>query len=205
LDGVAVGSLYALIALGYTMVYGILRFINFAHSDVFMLGAWVSWALAMALGYSGVGAEIPWFAPALVLVGSMAACGLLGFLIERLAYRRLRSAPRINVLITAIVALEVGNALALEPEDLPALGAFGHLHLHHAVQRGHLELRAQRGLHEADRHFAEHFVFLAVEERVLLHVHHDVQIARGAALLARLTFTGQPHARAGVDPGGNLD
>ena len=128
LDGVAVGSLYALIALGYTMVYGILRFINFAHSDVFMLGAWVSWALAMALGYSGVGAEIPWFAPALVLVGSMAVCGLLGFLIERLAYRRLRSAPRINVLITAIgVSLLIENTGQLpalfgtQPQRMPAL------------------------------------------------------------------------------------
>ena len=114
MDGVAVGSLYALIALGYTMVYGILKFINFAHGDIFMLGAWVSFTLAATLGYaSGVP---PWFAAPLVLFSSMALCGLLGFTIERLAYRPLRNAPRINVLITAIgVSLFIENVGQLEP------------------------------------------------------------------------------------------
>ncbi len=109
-DALSVGSLYALIALGYTMVYGILRFINFAHSDVFMLGAWFSWMLARAMGVSlGWGDDAPAWGVAAILVGSMALAGGLGFVIERAAYRPLRSAPRINVLITAI-----GVSLLLE-------------------------------------------------------------------------------------------
>jgi branched-chain amino acid transport system permease protein len=87
-DGLAVGSLYALIALGYTMVYGILQFINFAHSDIFMLGAWVSFVLARAMGWTGADVDIPLWAGPFVLVGAMAICGTLGFTIERLAYRR---------------------------------------------------------------------------------------------------------------------
>ncbi len=104
LDGLAVGGLYALIALGYTMVYGILKFINFAHSDIFVLGAWISWVVAVRLlGVSDTaGTQTPaWVGPA-VLLAAMAACGLAGFLIERFAYKPLRNAPRLNVLITAI-------------------------------------------------------------------------------------------------------
>jgi branched-chain amino acid transport system permease protein len=126
MDGVAVGSLYALIALGYTMVYGILKFINFAHSDIFMLGAWFSFAIATWLGLSG--ADVPWWAAIPVILGSMAVCGLLGFTIERVAYRPLRKAPRINVLITAIgVSLFLENTGQLEaafgtrPQRMPSL------------------------------------------------------------------------------------
>ncbi len=97
--GIAIGSLYALIALGYTMVYGILKFINFAHSDIVVLGAWISLTLARALEKS-VG--LAWWVGGLVLVAAMVACGLIGFTIERLAYKPLRGAPRLNVLITAI-------------------------------------------------------------------------------------------------------
>ncbi|QJE95358.1 branched-chain amino acid ABC transporter permease [Luteolibacter luteus] len=101
LNGLFQGSIYALIALGYTMVYGVLRFINFAHGDVFMLGAFTALGLHKALG-SAV-ASMPWpVALVVVLVASMAVCALLGILIEALAYRRLRHGPRLNVLITAI-------------------------------------------------------------------------------------------------------
>jgi branched-chain amino acid transport system permease protein len=104
--GISVGSLYALIALGYTMVYGILQFINFAHSDVFMLGAFFSWRFATAFGWARPSALQ---ATALLLL-AMAACALTGFIIERLAYRPLRQAPRLNVLITAIgVSLFIEN------------------------------------------------------------------------------------------------
>src|SRR3989442_11220348 len=106
LDGLSVGSVYALIALGYTMVYGILKFINFAHSDVFALGSWMSykWAilLAMLTGWVivGPGSSVPpLWGGALVLLLAMATCGVVGFTIERLAYRPLRRAPRLNVLI----------------------------------------------------------------------------------------------------------
>jgi branched-chain amino acid transport system permease protein len=129
MDALAVGSLYALIALGYTMVYGILRFINFAHSDIFMLGAWVSWTIAAALGWAAPGAPPPplWAGP-FVIVAVMAICGLIGFTIERLAYRPLRASPRINVLITAIgVSLFLENVGQLpfvfgtQPQRMPAL------------------------------------------------------------------------------------
>jgi branched-chain amino acid transport system permease protein len=201
INALAVGSLYALIALGYTMVYGILKFINFAHSDVFVLGAWVSFAAAGASGWTDRGTPTqisPWIwwlisaLPALGLVGAgyefllrphlpesarvrlpkpgialtlgivaawawaiiglvyvaramkshglafpaggvilliaMLTCGVVGFTIERLAYKPLRKAPRLNVLITAIgVSLLLQNLGQLNwmfgtsPQPMPAL------------------------------------------------------------------------------------
>ena len=135
---IVVGSLYALIALGYTMVYGILKFINFAHGDVVTLGAWVSFALAtILLPRMGVAAGLPpWWAGLLVMGGAMAICACVGYCIERFAYRPLRAAPRINVLITAIgVSLFLQNAGQLQydlgggvrlpfgaqPQGMPAL------------------------------------------------------------------------------------
>jgi branched-chain amino acid transport system permease protein len=128
MDGIAVGSLYALIALGYTMVYGILQFINFAHSDIFVLGAWISYTIAVALGYALAGSSPPLYAGILILVAAMALCGAAGFTIERLAYRPLRKAPRLNVLITAIgVSLFLQNVGQLkwffgtQPQRMPAV------------------------------------------------------------------------------------
>jgi branched-chain amino acid transport system permease protein len=125
-DAISVGSLYALIALGYTMVYGILQFINFAHSDVFMLGAWFAYLLAKLAGWTQ--AVPPGWSIVVILLGTMAICGTLGFTIERLAYRPLRSAPRLNVLITAIgVSLFLENTGQLQwlfgtqPQPMPAL------------------------------------------------------------------------------------
>lgn len=101
LNGLFLGSIYALIALGYTMVYGVLRFINFAHGDIFMLGAYTGLYLSKAL--SPLLAVLPWpFGIALVLLLSMLLCAGLGIAIEFLAYRPLRDKPRLNVLITAI-------------------------------------------------------------------------------------------------------
>lgn len=93
------GAIYSLVALGYTMVYGILQFINFAHADIYMIGAFVAFYGAR---FFQVG-EHPhwgWFFGLLFL--SVLACSLLGFMIERLAYRPLRKSPKINILITAI-------------------------------------------------------------------------------------------------------
>ncbi len=125
------GSLYGLIALGYTMVYGILQFINFAHSDIFMLGAWVSFILATYLAASGFafGVALGGLTSALlILFCAMLICGVSGFLIERFAYRPLRLAPRLNVLITAIgVSLFLENVGQLpfvfgtQPQKMPAL------------------------------------------------------------------------------------
>jgi branched-chain amino acid transport system permease protein len=130
MDGLAVGSLYALIALGYTMVYGILKFINFAHSDVFVIGAWSSLVGATwAAGKLWPAGEMPpWWGGAVILIGAMVLCGAIGFVIERLAYKPLRKAPRLNVLITAIgVSLFLQNSGQLEmlfgtrPARMPAL------------------------------------------------------------------------------------
>ncbi|MFT3786964.1 MAG: branched-chain amino acid ABC transporter permease [Tepidisphaeraceae bacterium] len=102
---IVLGSLYALIALGYTMVFGVLKLINFAHSDVVALGAWSSIALSViALPWLGINTanHAPWWAAILVLLLAMFFCGIVGFLIERFAYRPIRSAPRLNALITAI-------------------------------------------------------------------------------------------------------
>ena len=126
-DAVAVGSLYALIALGYTMVYGILTFINFAHSDVFMMGAWFSYVVARSAGWID-SAHSPVGAAVIVLIAAMAICGVVGYAIERLAYRPLRKAPRLNVLITAIgVSLFLENTGQLpaffgtQPQRMPEL------------------------------------------------------------------------------------
>ncbi|MCC6272235.1 MAG: branched-chain amino acid ABC transporter permease, partial [Deltaproteobacteria bacterium] len=96
-NGLAWGSIYALIALGYTMVYGVLRLINFAHGDVYMVGAMVGYYAARLVTGGGTFARF-----AFVMLSAMLVCALLGALIERLAYRPLRKAPRINALITAI-------------------------------------------------------------------------------------------------------
>ena len=100
INGLALGSIYALIALGYTMVYGVLRFINFAHSDVLMLGAFSAYFLAPHIAQVFPAQS---YAGALVIISlSAAICALLGILIELLAYRPLRNRPKLTVLITAI-------------------------------------------------------------------------------------------------------
>ncbi len=197
IDALAVGSLYALIALGYTMVYGILKFINFAHSDIFVLGAWVSLSAATAAGWgdepAAMAAWVPMTAGVVTILGgvlfglskvpglnlpraiqapvkgggsiliagawawgtiglfyiakaihandpksllgggvilllAMSTCGLVGFSLERLAYKPLRKAPRLNVLITAIgVSLLLQNLGQLDwlfgtrPQRMPTL------------------------------------------------------------------------------------
>ena len=92
LNALQLGSIYALIALGYSMVYGILSMINFAHGDVFMVGAFLCFLAGTALG-------LP-FAPTLLL--AMVGAALLGVSIERLAYKPLRNAPRVSAIITAL-------------------------------------------------------------------------------------------------------
>jgi len=99
INTLAVGGLYALIALGYTLVYGILRFINFAHSDIVAWGGWVAFTVASGLGFLA-GESV--FAMPLVMLLTMGICAAMGVTIELLAYRPLRKAPRLNVLITAI-------------------------------------------------------------------------------------------------------
>jgi len=121
INGLSLGSIYALIALGYTMVYGIVTLINFAHGDIMMMGAYAGYFVLVALGATSGG-----FAAALLV--AMAFCGFLGVAIERLAYRPLRNAPRLNSLITAIaVELILQNMMRVlpfagpDPKQFPAL------------------------------------------------------------------------------------
>ncbi|MDR7420934.1 MAG: branched-chain amino acid ABC transporter permease [Armatimonadota bacterium] len=102
--GLAQGGIYALIALGYTMVYGILRMINFAHGEVFMSGAFTAYFLAIWLGAAGVLDRRPLVGLALVLALAVAVSTAVALLVERVAYRPLRRAPRLVPLITAIGA-----------------------------------------------------------------------------------------------------
>ena len=117
-SGLTLGSLYALIALGYSMVYGILKLLNFAHGDVYMIGAFVGWYTLHALGgplnptISGVAVLFVMF------IVSMFACGVLGVAIERFAYRPLRNAPRIAPLISAL-----GVSIFLQNSALLIFGA----------------------------------------------------------------------------------
>jgi len=122
LNGIAVGAIYALIALGYTMVYGILKLINFAHGDVFMLGSFVgyyagTWATARL--HDQQGTLLSWVIAAGIMLLAMIVCGLFGYLNERIAYRPLRNAPRIASLITAIgvsFLLEYGGQFVFGPD-----------------------------------------------------------------------------------------
>jgi branched-chain amino acid transport system permease protein len=120
INGIALGAIYALIALGYTMVYGVLRFINFAHSDVFMLGAFSGYFLARYVPEASIAGGV------LVLLGAMAICAVLGMAIEKLAYRPLRGRSTLTALITAIgVSLLLQNLgqriFGANPKSFPVL------------------------------------------------------------------------------------
>ncbi|WP_286745706.1 branched-chain amino acid ABC transporter permease [Aquabacterium sp. UBA2148] len=99
INGLVLGSMYALVALGYTMVYGIINLINFAHGEVLMVGALVSWTVVTVLADSGLPG---WALLSISLVAAMLVCMALNFAIEKLAYRPLRNAPRLAPLITAM-------------------------------------------------------------------------------------------------------
>jgi branched-chain amino acid transport system permease protein len=103
LDGIILGFMYALIALGYTMVYGVLEFINFAHSEIFIVGAFVGVEILLSLKSAGLLETLPWpLVLVLILVAGMAGSAALAVSVERIAYRPLRAAPRLIPLISAI-------------------------------------------------------------------------------------------------------
>lgn len=125
-NGLSLGSIYALIALGYTMIYGILRFINFAHGDVFMIGAYSGYYLAMLFGFSSTSGAVSILLSFAILIGAMVICSLLGFTIEKLAYKPLRNSPKLTILITAIgisLFLEYTGQLIFgaDPKSFPTL------------------------------------------------------------------------------------
>jgi branched-chain amino acid transport system permease protein len=117
-SGLTLGSLYALIALGYSMVYGILKLLNFAHGDVYMIGAFLGWYALHALGGPMNPTVTGAFVLFLMFIVAMLGCGVLGVAIERFAYRPLRNAPRIAPLISAL-----GVSIFLQNSALLVFGA----------------------------------------------------------------------------------
>jgi branched-chain amino acid transport system permease protein len=108
-NGISLGSIYALIALGYTMIYGIVKLINFAHGDVLMLGAFAGYFTLSAF-------DVSWFSFIVAMIISIVFCAAIGSIIERTCYKPLRNAPRINALITAIgVSLFLENGARVFP------------------------------------------------------------------------------------------
>jgi len=123
INGLVLGSMYALVALGYTMVYGIINLINFAHGEVLMVGALTSWTVISALA----GAGLPgWLVLVISLACAIVVCAVLNFTIEKLAYRPLRNAPRLAPLITAMGMSLLLQTIAMiiwkpNPKPYPAL------------------------------------------------------------------------------------
>ncbi len=113
IDALTLGSVYSLIALGYTLVYGVLKLLNFAHGDVFMVGSFVGYGVFQELG--GGNPKVPlWLFLTLVTLAAMGVCAALGVVIERFAYRPLRDAPRIAPLISALgVSFFLANSMQL--------------------------------------------------------------------------------------------
>jgi branched-chain amino acid transport system permease protein len=123
INGLVLGSMYALVALGYTMVYGIINLINFAHGEVLMVGALTSWTVVTWLADSGLPG---WLLMLISLVAAALVCSALNFSIEKLAYRPLRNAPRLAPLITAMGVSLLLQTLAMiiwkpNPKPYPQL------------------------------------------------------------------------------------
>jgi branched-chain amino acid transport system permease protein len=115
LDGLTIGSVYALVALGYTLIYGVLKLLNFAHGDVFMVGSFIGYGVLQALGGPSNPVVPVWLLLVLITLAAMAGCAVLGVVIERFAYRPLRNAPRIAPLISALgVSFFLANSMQLE-------------------------------------------------------------------------------------------
>src|SRR6201997_1377257 len=114
IDALTLGSVYALIALGYTLVYGVLKLLNFAHGDVVMVGSFIGFGALQLLGGSVIPVVPVWLLLILVPLAAMAGCAVLGVVIERFAYRPLRNAPRIAPLISALgVSFFLANSMQL--------------------------------------------------------------------------------------------
>ncbi|MFM8736939.1 MAG: branched-chain amino acid ABC transporter permease, partial [Betaproteobacteria bacterium] len=135
INGLVLGSMYALVALGYTMVYGIINLINFAHGEVLMVGALVSWSVVTALGGTGLPG---WVLMLISLPVAVLVCCTLNFGIEKLAYRPLRNAPRLAPLITAMGMSLLLQTLAMivwkpNPKPYPQLLPVEPMHIGGAV------------------------------------------------------------------------
>jgi len=186
INGLALGSIYALIALGYTMVYGVLRFINFAHADVLMLGAYSAYFLAPAVHQV---LPLPSLAGALIIVLiSALICACIGMLIEFFAYRPLRSRPKLTVLITAI-----GVSLFIEftCQHPAVLGAdtksFPRLLPEHDFHMGGLSVSSND------------LVVLAVTVVLLISLWYIVQRTKVGTAMRAVSFNQQAAALMGIN------
>lgn len=146
ISGISLGSVYAIIALGYTMVYGIAKMLNFAHGDIIMVGGYISFCAMFYLGLPNI----------VAVILAVIVCTVLGVIIERLAYKPLRSAPSLAVLITAI-----GVSYFLQNSALLIWKAAARVY----PPRG-------RGFGQALWRKADHFLCFASDHRGL-HRHHD--------------------------------
>ncbi len=185
INGLSLGAVYALIALGYTMVYGVLQLINFAHSEVFMLGAFAGFYSSRWLPKFR---EEPRFL--LILLIAMAFCALVGFLIERVAYRPLRDKPRLNALITAIgismLIQAVGQLpwfMGPSPQFFPTLLANGPL-----VEVGGVSVTRLQAIT-----FVAAVVLMIALHRLIFHTR------LGTAMRA-VSFDGKVAALMGINP-----
>jgi len=185
IDGLTLGGIYALIALGYSLVYGVLRLINFAHGDIYMVGAVVAFWAARWFGWSqSVDDPVGPLVSAAMLLIAVAACVLVGYTIERFAYRPLRRAPRLNSLITAIgVSFLLENVFQLQ-------AVFG------AAPRGFPETRLPvRGVHLGTHEVAfEQLLILGGTAFFLLLCRYIIQHTR-TGLGIRATSFHHDHAR----------
>lgn len=186
LNGLALGAIYALIALGYTMVYGVLRFINFAHADVLMLGAFSAFYLTPMIA-PVFGAQS--FATAIVvIVLSAAICACIGMTIEFLAYRPLRNRPRLTVLITAI-----GVSLFIEFTGQ-------HEKVFGAATRSFPKLLASRDLQFGSLHFSSNdLVVLVLTAILLLAMWFIVQKTKMGMAMRAVSYNEQAASLMGVN------
>jgi branched-chain amino acid transport system permease protein len=132
INGITLGGFYALLALGYTMVYGILFMINFAHGEIYMVGAMAGWLVLAMLDQTGWASQHWVMAIGLAFIAAMAASSVLGVLVERISYRPLRNAPRLAPLISAIgTSIFLQNAMLIilkgEPKNYPDIFPSGKL------------------------------------------------------------------------------
>jgi len=180
LNGLSLGAIYALIALGYTMVYGVLRFINFAHSDVFMVGAYVGYFVAPRLGGGTLVGGV------LVLIAAMVACSLLGMTIEKLAYRPLRQRSTLTVLITAI-----GVSLFLQNAGQKLFGAnpkaFPRVFPETQLQFAGLTISSNQ------------LIVLAVAVLLLAGLHHIVNHTKTGTAMRAVAFNAQAASLVGIN------
>ena len=193
-NGLAQGGIYALIALGYTMVYGVLRFINFAHGDVFMLGAFVGFYLG-PFAVRLTGSTPSYSAAGLTILMAMAICAIIGVVIERTCYRPLRQRPRIVVLITAIgVSLLLENAgqwiFGPDPKSLPDL-----------INDRAIDLPASWGGLASLTITISQVIVLVVALLLLAALHYIVHRTRTGLAMRALSFNPTAAELSGVDLG----